>query len=84
MTKIGKQKCPICGKEFQDILEHLVIIHGVKNMEQLKQLKEQFDKRDEKSKQFSTFVTQLNLQLKEGKITAKEFRELRDNWWKTH
>lgn len=63
---------------------HIVIIHKIKDMEKLKQLKASFDKNEKKSRQFSTFISDLNLQLKEGKITTKEFRTMRDNWWRTH
>lgn len=79
--KAEKQKCPICGRKFSDVLKHLVISHRITNMAELQKLKEDFDKNEFKSSMFNRFIIELNEKLKKREITMEEFKRLRDEWW---
>ncbi len=73
-------KCPLCEKEFKDILKHISLFHNVRNMENLNNIVEKDKKSKRKIIKFGHFVKELNEKLKKGEIKGKDFREAVQRW----
>ena len=81
---LSRTKCPFCKREFSDILKHFVLKHDIKDMDHLV---EEIEKADEKEKvkvEFANYVDELKKEMREGIISAKEYRELIMKWLKEH
>ena len=72
--------CPICKKEFSDILRHLSIKHEFENLDALAQEIQGIENDKKKREAFNEFISNLDIQLKNKKISIEEWRTLRDNW----
>lgn len=81
---MDNKTCPICQKQFSNILEHVVTIHEVMNMEELKKITEEFEKQEINRSEFSKYVDELNSKLEKDEITPQQYRELTSKWWKEH
>jgi uncharacterized membrane protein len=74
--------CELCGQDYDDILQHLSITHGIHDLDQYNQevLKVQERKSDKTS--FNAYVKELQERKAKGEISAKDYRELIEKWKK--
>lgn len=69
-----KIKCQLCSRSFADLLEHLVIVHEVKDADHFAKLVAGVEAEHGKQKAFHDLATDLYRQVTEGRITAAEYR----------
>ena len=77
---MSKRLCPICQKEYKNILAHFSIKHGFDSMEKVEQEIQKAEKNAVKQKAYMDFITELDNKLKANEITIEEWRTKRDNW----
>ncbi len=75
-----KRKCPICEKEFEDILKHISIQHNIKNFEELQKKANIYEIIEKRKILFREHIKELNDKLSKKEITPSEFRNLREEW----
>jgi hypothetical protein len=81
---LEKSKCPLCGKEYSDVLKHLAITHEIKDMNDLRGAIEKVEEENRRKTEFRNYVEGLMKKMKEGTITAKNYRELVAQWSREH
>jgi len=81
---MDSQTCPICERDFKDILKHLVIFHEIMDMGKLNQIVTEKEKQASKRLEFGKYVDELNEKIKKGDLSAEDFRILTSKWWKEH
>lgn len=79
-----KTKCPFCNKEFTDILKHYVIVHNIRDVKHFKAELEKVENKEQKKTDFRIYVHYLIGKMREGVISAEEYRELIKKWEKEH
>jgi hypothetical protein len=79
---LEKSKCPFCKREVSDILKHFVLVHGIKDMNDLIQKTEKVQEKEKAKTKFRDYVEELKKRLKDGTITAEDYRELIMKWAK--
>ncbi len=81
---MNRSECPICHKKFTDILKHFVLAHDARDMNHLEQLIKEANMKEQEKTDFRDYVTDLQVKLKEGKISPEEYRELIMRWSREH
>ena len=81
---MDKKRCPICGRRFEDILKHFVLVHDVRDMNQLSQIANEAKMKESIKKAFSDYVEELKKKMGDGKISIEDYRELVMKWCKNH
>lgn len=76
--------CPICQREFKDILKHFTLKHDISDINQLKTYIEMAEAQEQKRKEFGMFIDEINEKKRRGEITIDEWRVLREGWEKEH
>jgi len=76
--------CPICKKENQDLVKHLIASHEIIDNERSQELLAKAEKIDLRKRDFRNFVRQLQDQRQGGSISVKEFRESLTKWLQEH
>lgn len=84
LTSVDNKRCPICGRRYKDILKHFVVVHNIKDMDQLNQACNEAKKKEEVIEAFSNYVEELKRKLKNGEISPEDYRELMMKWSKEH
>lgn len=75
-------KCELCGAEYEDILQHLSITHGISDLDQYHQEVAKVQERKSSKIEFNAYVKDLQEQKAKGKISAKDYRDLIAKWRK--
>jgi hypothetical protein len=75
------QKCPLCGKELEAILEHISIHHKIRNLDEVKHVVEEEEIKEAKRKAFKKYSEELNVKLSNKEITPEQYRQLVMKWW---
>ncbi len=65
--------CPFCGKSFDDMLKHFVLVHDIESLEHL-------DREIKRRREFFEFVKDLQEKRKKNLISAEQYRELVSKW----
>lgn len=76
--------CPLCEKNFENLLGHLIIDHKIMDIIQLKEKIEEKEKMEKKRSEFRKYVDELNKKLRNREISGKDFRELVVKWEREH
>lgn len=76
--------CPFCEKKYENLLAHFLVVHKIKNMNQLKEEIDKKEKADKKCDEFREYVERLHREIREGKMTTKDYRELIEKWDEEH
>lgn len=75
-------ECELCGKDYDDILQHLSITHDIHDSDHYnREIAKVQEKKSEKIS-FNTYVKELQEQKAKGKISAKDYRDLIAKWKK--
>ena len=80
-----KQECPLCKKDFEDIIKHFSVSHGLCSMEEVGEAMKKEKEKDKKREEFRKYIKELNLKLKNNEISGEQFRSLVNEWeekWK--
>lgn len=75
-----RTKCPICRKGFRGILKHLLLVHDVQDLDNLRGNVEIVEKNEKRVREFGKYVDELHSRIKKGEITSEKFRELISKW----
>ncbi len=84
LISVDNKKCPICGKRFKDILKHFVLVHDIRDMNQLSQIANEAKMKEDVKKAFSDYVEELKRKKEKSEISAEDYRELVMKWCKDH
>jgi hypothetical protein len=76
--------CPICQREFKDILKHFTLEHEISDINQLKTATEMVEAQAQKWQVRKEYIREINEKLHEGEITIEEWRARRDRWDEEH
>ena len=60
--------CPICGKRYKDILRHFVIVHDVKDMDELSQISDEAKIKEDTKKAFANYSEELKKKKEKSEI----------------
>lgn len=66
------------------MLRHFVLVHDVKDMNQLSQISNEAKMKEDVKKAFSDYVEELKRKLRNGKISPEDYRELVMKWCKDY
>jgi hypothetical protein len=77
-------RCEICGKDFDDMLQHLVIVHDIENLEHFEEEIGKTHSRELTKQEFAAYVKDLHAQRASGVISAEMYRELIMKWSNDH
>jgi len=77
-------RCPLCNKNFADLLMHLVFSHDIEDIEHFNAEVKSLEIADRRRRDFHGYVTQLQDQRRRGVISAEQYRELVSKWIKEH
>lgn len=77
---MAREKCPLCGRPVTHLLEHLVMIHRIRDANEYRNLVRQADEDDQRAARFAKFIAELREKRERGDITAEEFRRLAESW----
>jgi len=80
MTDQVKTKCLICGKEVNDILNHYVLSHDIKDPHDFYKNLEREELKKKRQENFCILVKDLTERKKRGEISAEEYRQLQKAW----
>ncbi len=81
---LKKTACPLCGKRFTNILQHLAFTHEIQGSEELKVQIESLEKKKRRQAQFNEYVNTLKAQRAKGTISAEELRVGIMKWFDEH
>jgi len=81
---LDKSKCPLCKRKYSDMLKHFVLTHDIKDMNHLAAEIGKVEEEEKIKIEFRNYVEDLLKKMKEGIISAKEYRELIVQWWREH
>ena len=76
--------CPICQKEFKDILKHFSLSHEIGDINQLKTEFETAETKEKRKEEYGKFIMEINEKLHNKEITIEVWRNLRDKWEREH
>jgi hypothetical protein len=79
-----KQKCPLCDKEFEDILKHISIRHNIGDLDEYKRKVKEKEEKDKKIMEWKEFLKKLDGRHKSGEINGEEYRSIRKKWEQEH
>jgi hypothetical protein len=74
--------CPLCKRQLEDLLKHLVIVHEIEDADQFSKEIEKLEANEERKREFAAYVMQLQQQRTKGLISAEEYRAKIANWTK--
>ena len=72
-----QETCPLCRRRVAHLLQHLVMVHRVKNVEEFRDLVRRKDNADRRASRFREFVEELKVRRVRNEITAEEYPEAR-------
>ena len=77
-------RCPLCSRDFVDLLMHLVLSHDIEDAEHFKTEVQKIEHAERRKREFCDYVTQLQDQRRKGAISGEEYRDLVSRWVKDH
>ena len=81
---MARSTCPLCGRNFHDLLKHLVLAHDIENIDHFKIEIEKVEATKKTQSEFSNYVRELQDQRKKGTISAEDYRILVTKWLNQH
>ena len=75
-------KCPLCEREYRNILQHLAITHEIRSIDALRAVTEGVERRNKEKEEFNAYVKVLQQQRAKGQISAETYRELVTRWFR--
>ena len=77
-------KCPLCGKELKDLLQHLITQHKLSGVDQLESEIQKKQRYNRRRCEFGKYVRELQERVKLGELTWEQYRELIMKWSNKH